>query len=294
MLDLCVSVIEDQIQQFFDSQRKDALAESTKKMYMGVAKSKLIPFCKRNNIMRLDDTFQGYMEEYAQFLRDEGVTAHTAIEYLTVTQQFFSFHGYEVKHNYRIPRADKQAWDLKQEQRWFSEDEVAMCRTYTFRVNHLRNHLIVRLFSETGARINEIANIRLRDVDLHTKTMLLHHSKTIPRSIRLNAETTIFMRQHIKDTFPDPALSMNENIFPGKNMIYKVIMEMLNDLEIKQKGDGRGPHTFRHFVATYMRYVLRLDLDFVSKVLGDTSEMVTTRYIHPTPDMLGSFQNSVS
>ena len=230
MLDLCVSVIENQIQQFFDSQRKGALAESTKKMYRGVARTKLIPFCKTKSIMRLDETFNDHMEEYAQYLRDTGASAQTALEYLTVTKQFFAFHGYDIKSSYRIPRADKQAWDLKQEQRWFSEDEVAMCRTYKFRINHIRNHLLVRLFSETGARINEVANIRLRDVDFRMKTLLLHHSKTIPRSVKLNAETSIYMQWHIQDKFPDPDQSFNSNIFPRKNMIYKIIMEMLHNL----------------------------------------------------------------
>lgn len=216
MLDLCVSVIEDQIQQFFDSQRKEALAESTKKMYRGVARSKLIPFCKLKGIMRLDESFSEYIEEYAQYIRDSGATAQTTLEYLTVTQQFFTFHGYDFKHKYRIPRADKQAWDLKQEQRWFSEYEVALCRTYIFRFHHTRNHLLVRLFSETGARLNEIANIRLKDINFHSRCLLLHHSKTIPRSVFLNAETMIYMKRHIDKAFPGHDLHSAYFHFPAK------------------------------------------------------------------------------
>ena len=288
MLDLCVSVIEDQVTQYFESQRKEALAESTKKMYRGVARSKLIPFCKLKGIMRLDESFSDYMEDYAQYIRDSGATAQTTLEYLTVTQQFLTFHGYNIKHNYRIPRADKQAWDLKQEQRWFSEYDVAMCRTYVFRFQHTRNHLLVRLFSETGARLNEIANIRLKDINFSTRNLLLHHSKTIPRSVSLNAETLIYMKRHIEKAFPGHDPNSPAFIFPQSNQIYKIIIEMLQDLKLKKKDDGRGPHTFRHYVATYMRYILRLDLDYVSKILGDSNDMVTTRYIHPTPEMLNN------
>lgn len=78
------------------------------------------------------------------------------------------------------------------------------------------------------------------------------------------------------------------SIFPRSNQIYKIVIEMLEDLNLKRKDDGRGPHTFRHYVATYMRYILRLDLDYVSKILGDSNDMVTTRYIHPTPEMLNN------
>lgn len=281
-----VSEIEEQLNQFFTDQRKTALAGSTQKTYRGVAMGKLLPFCKIKGINRLDESFSEHMDEYAQFIRDLGNTAQTTRQTLTVTKQFFAFHDVKIDHTYRIPRQDKQAWDLKHEQRWFSEYEVAMCRTYEFRMKPTRNHLLVRIFSETGARINEVATIRLCDVDLRNRSLLLHHSKTVPRTVKLNAETAIYMQRHIDKNFSGTEQNPTAYIFPKSNQIYKVIIEMLTDLGLKKKGDGRGPHTFRHYVATYMRYVQRLDLDFVSRVLGDTSEMVTTRYIHPTPEML--------
>ena len=46
-------------------------------------------------------------------------------------------------------------------------------------------------------------------------------------------------------------------------MIYKIIDTMLKDLNLKTKGDGRGPDTFRHYVATNLRYNFRMDLDHV-------------------------------
>ena len=281
-----VSEIDHQLNQYFNSQHVQSLADKSVKLYRGVARTKLIPFCRLKGISKMDKSFIDHMDEYAQYIRDKGSSALTTQEYLTVTKQFFHFFGYDIKHTYRIPRADKQAWDLKQEQRWFSEDEVALCRTYDFRVNHTRNHLLVRLFSETGARINEVANIRVGDINIDYRSLLLHHSKTVPRSVKINAETTFYIKRHLKRIFAGCHADPAANIFPKSNQIYKIIIEMLKSLELKEKGDGRGPHTFRHYVATYMRYVLRLDLDYVSKVLGDTSEMVTTRYIHPTPEML--------
>lgn len=280
-----VPKIEAQIQEYFKSQRKDALAKSTKQMYLGVVRSKLIPFCKMVGIEQLDETFQDHIDDYIHFIRNYGISAHTTSEYLTVTKQFFTFHGIRLEYTFRIPRAEKQAWDLKQERRWFSERDVALCRTYIFRVFNTRNHLLVRIFSETGARINEVANIKFHDINFNTKTLLLRHSKTVPRSVKLSEETIIYFERHI-DSFPAGKQHQDLYLFPRKNQIYKIVMEMLRDLNLKRHGDGRGPHTFRHYVATDLRYGKRLDLDFVSRMLGDTSEMVTTRYIHPTPEML--------
>ncbi|WP_363321033.1 tyrosine-type recombinase/integrase, partial [Desulfobacula sp.] len=52
-----------------------------------------------------------------------------------------------------------------------------------FKINHIRNHLLVRLMCETGARINEIANICVGDIKLKEKAILLSWSKTTPRPV---------------------------------------------------------------------------------------------------------------
>ena len=77
-------------------------------------------------------------------------------------------------------------------------------------------------------------------------------------------------------------------------MIYKVIDGMLKDLGLKTKGDGRGPHTFRHYVATNLRYNFRMDLDHVARLLGDTQKTISSRYLHPTAEMLHNLINRAS
>lgn len=285
MYDCIVPEVDRQIQEYFENPNTKALATSTIKLYQGIAKNKLIPFCKLKNIKKLDESFTAHMDEYADFLRLED-SARTTASYLTVSKIFFRFHGVEIKHTYKIPRADKQENDLKHERRWFSAEDIAKCKTYHFRVNHDRNHCLVRLMIETGARVDEIAHIKAGDVRLKEKTILLSHSKTIPRPVFFSQETGIFLEKHlIAGGYQDPAKGF-ELIFPGKNMIYKIVQEMLNDLGLKSKGDGRGPHTFRHYTATYLRYVLKMDLDHVARLLGDTPETISNNYLHPTAEML--------
>lgn len=66
-----------------------------------------------------------------------------------------------------------------------------------FKANHIRNHLLVRLMCETGARINEIANIRVCDIKLKEKAILLSWSKTTPRPVFFTPETAIYLDKHL-------------------------------------------------------------------------------------------------
>jgi integrase len=96
------------------------------------------------------------------------------------------------------------------------------------------------------------------------------------------------MKRYFENRFPDPLQSAQENIFPGKNQIYKIIVSMFDELGLKSHGDCRGPHTFRHYVATYLHYVKNMKLTSVAALLGDTPETISSNYLHPTAEMLQS------
>mgnify|MGYP000330212103 FL=1 len=286
--------VESQINKYFNSQNTMALADSTKALYNAVIRKKLLPFCKEQRIDNLNEKFTDHMDGFGGFLRDKKVSAHTIQSYLTITKLLFTYHGHHIKHTYKIPRQDKQAFDLKHEKRWFSGEDIAKCKTYIFKINHIRNHLLVRLMCETGARINEIANICVGDIKFKEKAILLSWSKTTPRPVFFTPETAIYLDKHLEASFPDPEKDSFKKVFPGKNMIYKIIDSMLKDLGIKTKGDGRGPHTFRHYVATNLRYNFRMDLDHVARLLGDTQKTISSRYLHPTAEMLHNLINRAS
>ncbi len=196
--------------------------------------------------------------------------------------------GFPIDFTYRIPRIDKQKWDLKHQKRWFSDKEIVMCKTHTFKTNHIRNRILVRLFLETGARVGEIEHIKRGDVNIEQETLLLGHSKTIPRSAFFSQETAIYMEKFFKAKFPDPTQDSFKKIFPGKNQIYKIIDRMLKELGLKSADDGRGAHTFRHFVATDLHYNKGMELTHVAALLGDKPETISSRYLHPTAQMLQS------
>lgn len=264
------------------------LSSETRKAYKCVLKGQLLKFCQSAQITSLNTEFEGQMENFVQYLLGNGKDPYTIQHYLTITKFFLKKIGQPINHTYKIPRDAKRRHDLKHQCRWFSDQDIAQCMTYHFPVMHTRNHLLIRLLVETGARVNEIAHITVGNINFANRTILITFSKTVPRPVFFSQESGIFMKRYFKARFPDPAAATGEKIFPGKNQIYKIVTDMLWDLGLKQPKDGRGPHTFRHYVATYLHYVKNMKLTSVAALLGDTPETISSRYLHPTAEMLQS------
>ena len=61
---------------------------------------------------------------------------------------------------------------------------------------------------------------------------------------------------------------------------------MLEDMGLKNGKDGRGPRTFRHYVATHLFYVGNMRIEDIAVLLGDKVDTIINNYLHPTPLML--------
>lgn len=271
-----------------------ALAQSTLKLYKSTLKNHLMPFCKQAGIKKLDNSFQNHVDEYVAYLKRKKLSGNTIRQYLTISKFVFTYHGYGYNFTYRIPREEKQAQDRKYQARWFSDDEIALCKTYTFPFKHVRNHLILRLLCETGVRINELANVRVCNVYPDRKTIKIEESKTIPRDVTFSPETQIFLKKYLEKEFADHPLNSRALLFPGKNQIYKIIIRMLEDLSLKKPKDGRGPHTFRHYVATTLHYTRRLDVKLIADFLGDKPDTISSRYLHSDGEILNDIISKAS
>ena len=70
------------------------------------------------------------------------------------------------------------------------------------------------------------------------------------------------------------------------DIIKKIVTNMLTDLGLKNGADGRGPHTFRHWLATYLHYEQDVSMMDIAFLFGDKVETIRDNYIHPTPRML--------
>ncbi|MDX9789052.1 MAG: tyrosine-type recombinase/integrase [Desulfobacterales bacterium] len=226
------------------------------------------------------------LNDYTQHMAGLGKSGKTIQQYITIIKIAMRSIGHPIEYTYRIPNAEKKAHKLKSMNRWFTEDEIRQCLGYRWPEFHIRNHLIVRLMIETGARVREIANVRFKDVAMTKKTVWLTDSKTEPRPVFYSDDTKRSFEKLLRATNVIIFDHQARKVFPSPQHIKKIITDMLVDIGIKDSKDGRGPHTFRHYSATYLHYVGGMSLADIGRLFGDKPEMIRDRYLHPTPEMM--------
>ena len=279
------------IKNFLESDDVTKLADSTQELY-GYALQHLRKFCSYHNIMKTRG-FQDYMPMLAKYLRYKEVSGKSIQRYVTVVKIFFKWAKEPVQYTYRISNTETKANKRKALQRWLTGPEIDKCLAYQFEnvpaypggkygpTKRLRNRIVVRLLVETGARVREVSFIEAKDVDFKNKIIWLRESKTEPRPAFVSHETLELLREYEKALGWD----WDGNIFPSVNATKALITDMLKDLKLKKPKDGRGAHTFRHWVATNL-YHRGMKMSDIAILLGDKEETIRDHYIHLTPQML--------
>lgn len=267
------------IDEYLNSPAVTALAQTTRDNY-GYALESLRRFCIRNLMSTLDGDFpaQAYMDALL-----ETVTGQTAQQYLTVVKMFFKYIGHPLDFSFKVPSAQIKANKTKKLERWFSDREVEQCLGWNFPKEgsrmRTRNKALVGLLADTGARIAEIAAIRAENITLSRRTVHLGVSKTQPRAG--------FFSEHTEHLLREYKGSQNEwagPLFPSADASKRIVIQMLKDLKIHKP--GRGPHTFRHWVANKLYFDKKMDLLDVAFLLGDKPEVIRNTYLHPTPEQM--------
>ena len=123
---------------------------------------------------------------------------------------------------------------------------------------HPRDKALLSVLWESGARISEIGNLSLRNVQFDRYgTVISVRGKTGSRKIRLVTSTpylSTWINCHPERNNPEAALWVNiGNTNRGKKMDYAAIRKMLQTVaEVVGLKKRVNPHSFRHSRATYM------------------------------------------
>lgn len=236
----------------------------------------------------IDNVDADLMDKYTKYL-SRNRSGSTIQLYVTVVKLFLRWAGHPVLFSYKIPSEEKKRQQLKEINRWFNEADIDKCLAYDFPSSSepvkSRNQLLVRLLAETGARIREIASIKAEQFDVGNRVVFLEISKTEPRPAFYSDHTAKlvgdFRRAHIAS-----GLLWEGEVFPSTEYLKQIVTDMLKALGLKNGSDGRGPHTFRHYVATYLYFEGNMPLEDVAMALGDKPDTIRENYLHPTPAMM--------
>ena len=274
------------IKEFLTSPEVTSLSEETQNSY----RYSLEPFRQYCSVHNIDEPtgFQEHMPKLANYMKEsKKISGKSIQQYLVIVKMFLKWSGTPVDYEYRISSEEKKATQKKRLQRWFDEDDIRKSLAYKFSDNQpevrIRNQLLVRLLYETGARVRELSCVKIADVDVEDGIIWLYDSKTEPRPAFFGEETKELFRQ-----LRNFKLFWTGNIFPQEDSLKLTVSDMLKALQMKNGKDGRGPHTFRHYLASYLFYQGDMRVEDIATLLGDTVKTIVDVYLHPTPLMLRS------
>jgi integrase/recombinase XerD len=252
----------------------------------------LLPWCNANGINRLEDLDERALTRFAVELMTNGgrrgqqLSKHSVRTYIRPVRFMLTWaekQGEDVQAKPEIPRVGKRIRDV------LSRDEIAQIESAA---NSERDKLIIRLFADCGLRLNELAQLRRRDIRRTDNHAMLHIHGKGDRDRRVPVPPGLMRRlQRHADTKRDAV--GDDYIFIAKRRSPFGEFEALKGSGIEQMvrwtarraGIERGvhPHLFRH---SWMTEMLRRGMNPIqlSVIAGASQPVIAQYYEHLNQD----------
>ena len=144
----------------------------------------------------------------------------------------------------------------------------------------LRDEAIIRLLSNTGARLSEVANLRLDDVDLSLDTVCYHGKGAKDRRVRLGPKTARALSRYLRIRCGHKGVGLPEvwlTVRGARPLAANGIKLMLKRRGLRAGIDGVHAHRWRHTYAHEWK-LAGGDTGDLMLVLGWTSEDMPRHY----------------
>ncbi|MGF7232238.1 tyrosine-type recombinase/integrase [Arachidicoccus sp.] len=149
------------------------------------------------------------------------------------------------------------------------------------------NHLIVKLFYESGIRLSELINLRENQIDKSYCQIRVLGKGNKERIVPISKEMLADMQLYLNEK-PNRIEGV-DNLFVMKNgkalyakKVYNAVKKLLSEVTSLQK---KSPHVLRHSFATHLMNH-GADLNAVKELLGHASLAATQIYTHNTIEKL--------
>ena len=165
----------------------------------------------------------------------------------------------------------------------------------------IRSNLIIELLYSTGIRVSELISIKINNVDLRKKNILIdppEKGKTrIERIVFFGEQTKNVIEKYLefkKIYFKDKDTPW---LFPSNNtnnfLTRRRVLQILHKLAYKIKIDKNlmHPHSFRHAFGNHLLNS-GADIRVVQKLLGHSSIITTQKYTEHRDKLIETIENS--
>ena len=172
---------------------------------------------------------------------------------------------------------------------YFTEDEIKIMIDYLNETKNLKKLTIICVLYETGARVSELINIKLEDLNLNESPSITLYGKGGKiRVIPISNELVKLINKYLKEVY----INYGDNYLFYSNYkkkysrysINKLVSSLVKVLKNKYSNYFKGhyhPHSFRHTKATHL-YNNEIPLLYIKEFLGHKSIISTE--IYTTPD----------
>jgi integrase/recombinase XerC len=154
-----------------------------------------------------------------------------------------------------------------------------------------RNRLIIETFYNTGARLSELINLKVNDVDFSQQVMKVLGKRNKERIIPLSRSFSDLLEHYSQTreaTYPNDENGWLFLTGSGKKLYPRIVYRIVNRfLSLVTTLDKKSPHVLRHTFATHILNQ-GADLNAIKELLGHASLSATEVYTHNTFEKLKS------
>lgn len=273
-------LISEQIERWLDDCRARGLAPGTvNRSYSQATRQVLLPFCAARAITTTAELTRDLLAELATELHGRAISKWTVAHYLRTINQFLSWLGDGERAP--LPRLKKVHRDV------LTLSEMRELETHA---PDIRDQLIIRLLSDTGAREGEIANLRLGDaVERGGGFYVLLRGKTGERMAPTSPEVHHRLKGYSSRQRPRTA---SNRLFLSRRRSRKTrdyepltesgIYQVVKDTAVRAGWQRRiYPHLLRMSAITRM-VSKGMHPALISEIVGVSVEVISKHYSHPT------------
>ncbi len=193
----------------------------------------------------------------------------------------------KMRINIKEPKRLPRVMDIREIGRIFKyaysqNDKISDPASYHYQAS-LRNIAVVELLFITGARVSEISNLKIENIDLVSGAVSIKGKGNKERFIHIcNHETLKILKQY-KSLFADK-IDNASGFFLINRLGHKLSDQSIRQI-VKHLSSKAGiqkhitPHVFRHSFATLL-LEKDVDIKYIQSLLGHSSIMTTQIYTH--------------
>lgn len=247
-------------------------------------KQVLIALIRHQAPKSIDDLTKAQYQKYLLFLVEK-----KRLSSATINVHINGWKFYQEK----VLQRDKAFYDIdypRQPTKLPTVYSVAEVKAIFDATTSLKYRTLFRLVYGTGLRLNEVAHLRLTDLDRTRRLIMVRSGKgkkdrVVMLSDKLEADLDEYIGQNKPRTYLFEEVVNGEPI--ANRTIQRVYSQAVGAANIRKRG---GIHTLRHSFATHL-LENGTDIRHIQALLGHENILTTMRYTHVTADKISTLKS---